>query len=158
LRLILLDDLLKSCKPILTVVDPYIKRHKIDSFQRTDFGWKAEFVPEVDGKYVFNAKLIRSNKVIAGDKKTVVVNVSPSREDYDLHLNRKLMNSIAETSSGESFKLSEFSVDKILPHLNELKHPVIKKRADIWNNPLIYILLILILIAEWAIRRIRGLL
>lgn len=158
LRLVLLEDSLRACKPDMTVVDPYNKKYKMDLFRRTDYGWKAEFTPEVEGKYVFNARLLRLNRIAAGDSKEIIVNMSSGREDYDLNLNTELLKDISNATSGESVKLSGFSAERIYTLMNKEAHPAAKKQLEIWNKPLIYIILVLLLLAEWTIRKTKGML
>jgi len=157
LKLIVLDDKMKSHQPELHVIDPYMKKQKITELIPISNGWITKFIPNNTGKYLFNAKLIDINKIIATDSQNIFVSDDITTEDTNLNINRQLMEKIASINSGLCFSLSEFSAEKITTAVSKTIHPVIKTQIKLTNLPYLFIAIIILLCIEWTISRLRGL-
>jgi uncharacterized membrane protein len=152
IKIILLDDKLRNQKPVLRVVDPYSRIKKIENLTKTTDGWFATYIPEIEGKYTFRANIsnLEDQKIISVENKIL-------NEEFDLKINENLLRQIAVSTGGLFFFSDEFSIDEIIKTVKKKEIPVVSKQIQIYLSPGIYFLILFMLILEWTLRRIKGL-
>ncbi len=117
--------------------------------------YKAEFIPPSAGKLVINGKGLYNGQTIGSDRLELQV-VPYERELLQTAQNQTFLRSLAGQYGG--FYVSPAGLDSLQPALN-LQPERIREKAtiEIWNTPILLILFLAIIIAEWIIRKRYGL-
>ena len=152
IKIILLDDKLKTYKPILTVVDPFSKIHRMENLIKTTDGWLATYIPEIEGEYTFRASVSNLE-----DKKTISVENKLSNEEFNLKIKDDFLKEIANSTGGLFFFSDKFSIDEIIKIVKKKEVPIVSKQIHVYLSPVIYFVILFMLILEWTLRRIKGL-
>ncbi|MFH1226554.1 MAG: hypothetical protein V1701_01465 [Planctomycetota bacterium] len=90
-----------------------------------------------------------------GNPTTISFSVRPPYREYENPgLNTGLLRSLAETSKGEFLYLDEFGTlaQKIKPSADILYTETTEK--DLWDSPLVFLAFLLVITAEWIIRKL----
>ena len=120
-----------------------------------DGRYTVPFTPELEGIYEVSVDAGRDT-VVFGTGETGV-RVAPGREEFrDPHQRRSLLERIAEETGGRYYTLETASR---LPE--DLRYSgggvTVTEERDLWDMPLLFLLLAGLLGAEWGYRRKRGL-
>ena len=125
-------------------------------------------IPDKEGQYegTFTPNTTGFYKIV-GEKQTrdisetaseVVFSVSYARREYEKPLpNPELLQNIAKATDGAFLKLTEIEkLPEIVKPISDIIYTETKE-DDIWDKPAIFILFLLIISAEWVIRKLVGL-
>jgi hypothetical protein len=123
-----------------------------------DGEYRASFVPDEAGVYAIHVDAARSS----GDQKTLgnaTVHVRASAGDteyFDAAMRGSLLKRIAEETGGRFFTPSNAA---LLPEAVSYtgRGVTVVEERDLWDMPVILLLLLALLGTEWAYRRVRGL-
>jgi len=153
--LIVMDKSLKFYKPYLSITEPDMKIKQINVLSVIPDGWNVKFTPSLPGKYILKAWLEKpGSNIVAEDKKVVFIKKTVSSEDFNLQVNRPLMEKIAEITNADSFTLTDFSIDRINSRVKIKTVSGIKRQVNLWTLPVFCFIMIGLLLAEWLIKRI----
>ena len=158
IKLIAIDAALRNSKPKLFVTDPMLRTSQIIELAETNSGWKTYYTPEITGKYSFAARLEKNDKITNTDNYILFIEPEINREELQLSVNTELLDKLSALTGGESCSLSEFNPQKIRNNIMKKSKPVIKKQINTRKLTFIYFIIIILLIIEWFLRRIKGLL
>lgn len=128
-----------------------------------------EYVPDSEGRYRgkllglqegnYSVRLLVPDLSKDPSEAEVAFEVKDELHDehVDLHMNRGLLEKIAEESSGRFYTVETAS---LLPESIEEKSREIPRTAEVelWNSGYLMALFAILLIAEWTIRKLTGLL
>lgn len=108
------------------------------------------------GKYKLDARAYHNKRFLGDDKITFAVSET-STESADIFINDQFMKQIATQTNGEFLVIDQFEISqlKIKPRTTDSDFLY---DINIWNKPLTYIILILLVSLEWYLRRRSGLL
>jgi len=153
--LIVMDKSLKFYKPYLSITEPDMKIKQINVLSVIPDGWNVKFTPSLPGKYILKAWLEKpGSNIVAEDKKVVFIKKTVSSEDFNLQVNRPLMEKIAGITNADSFTLTDFSIDRINSRVKIKTVSGIKRQVNLWTLPVFCFIMIGLLLAEWLIKRI----
>ena len=77
------------------------------------------------------------------------------RESASFNVNDRLLKRISAGTGGKSFVLSSFNYDDLEIEPRSLRNEVLYE-INIWEHPVFYLILILILFVEWWYHRRKG--
>jgi len=109
-----------------------------------------------EGRYEFSATAQKAGRRLGSDKITCEVS-SPSLELENAQINENLLRAIADATGAKYFHISDFRRDSINFPVLKAEETLMKRKVSVWANPAAYILLAVLLVAEWYIRRRAGL-
>jgi Filamin/ABP280 repeat len=115
----------------------------------------ARFTPEEDGLYKVRVSGTRGGKDVGSN--TINVRVAPSDEEYfDAAMRAPLLKRIAEETDGRFFTADDPSglVDAIT---YSGRGVTVVEEKELWDMPIVLLLLLGLMGGEWAYRRSRGL-
>jgi uncharacterized membrane protein len=126
-----------------------------------DGDYRGSFVPDESGLYQIDVTATRSDNTAKTDKtigaRTIHVRVSPGDNEYfDAPMRAPLLRRIAEDTGGRFFTTANAALLPDAINYNGRGVTVVEER-ELWDMPIILILLITLLGAEWLYRRTRGL-
>ncbi|MDA0836856.1 MAG: glutamine amidotransferase [Planctomycetota bacterium] len=99
----------------------------------------------------------RDAKGLIGEDRAVFAVQQSTAEFRDYALNRSLLTSFAALTHGKYYSVAEIS--KIPGDLTAASRNTVKTEiSDIWDHPLIYLVLLALLTVEWIVRKKQGLL
>jgi uncharacterized membrane protein len=99
----------------------------------------------------------RDAKGLIGEDRAVFAVQQSTAEFRDYALNRSLLVSLAALTHGKYYSIAE--IDKIPEDLTAASKKTVKTEiSDIWDHPLIYLILLALLTIEWIVRKKQGLL
>ncbi|MFH1073843.1 MAG: glutamine amidotransferase [Candidatus Firestonebacteria bacterium] len=140
----------------LDILDPNGKLSAIRGLSNIGNGvYEVSFPAESPGNYKLTASAFKGSKNMGTVSFFVPVQAVTS-EDYDLFLNDKILKGVAASSGGRYFEGGCPGLDKMIK-INS-SESVLKEKTPVWDNPLFFILIIILLAVEWFLRRISGLL
>jgi hypothetical protein len=117
--------------------------------------YSASFIPDQDGSWSVDVDAERNGKTIGRDESWTSVAASDD-EYFDAGQRRPLLERIAEETRGRSYTTA--SVDKLPEDLQYAGAGVTQvEERDLWDMPMLFLLLIGFIGGEWALRRKRGL-
>lgn len=118
--------------------------------------YKADFVPKEEGMYEIEVQATDQAGKFLG-RSTASFFVSENHVEFNRpDLQEPLLKRIAEISEGKYMHIS--AADNIADQLAIAKSSYSKTvERDIWDSPAVYFAILLLLAAEWATRRARGL-
>ncbi|MEZ5327838.1 MAG: hypothetical protein R3F19_22560 [Verrucomicrobiales bacterium] len=142
----------------ITVTDPNGDTQKIEgdlSLEKPGL-YTAEFSGGQEGIYRATIVAKDSDNAIIGETEVGWV-VNPGLEEFQrLKGNAELLKELSARTGGEVVKLSE--VDALAKKLEKKSVPVMEtKRSPLWHSPWVLILALACFMAEWGIKRWRGL-
>jgi uncharacterized membrane protein len=145
---------------VATVISPSGKKSEfpMEWTVTRDGEYRASFVPDEAGIYDVKVDAARAT----GDQKslgTSEVHVRASAGDaeyFDAAMRGSLLRRIAEDTGGRFFTVSNASVLPEAVTYTGRGVTVVEER-DLWDMPILLVLLLGLLSAEWAFRRVRGL-
>jgi hypothetical protein len=115
----------------------------------------ASFVPPSDGVYRFHAEAMRGSTVVGTADRAVYVGGS-DREFTDPRLNEGFLRRLADESGGRYARASDAS--QVLSSLDDFaRRATVQEHRDAWDRAWVFTVLVLLLVAEWTLRRRWGL-
>ena len=120
-----------------------------------DGEYRGNVVFKEQGMHTVRVESKRGERVLGRDQ--VHVNAAPSNaEFYNAHLNATTMKRIAEETGGRYYRPAD--VATLADDISYTgRGDSVTERMDLWDMPIIFIALILLLATEWVVRRVRGL-
>jgi uncharacterized membrane protein len=118
--------------------------------------YEATFIARNTGAYSAEATVTKSDGTIAGRAATGWASDPAAAEFRSLAPNRLLLETIARKTGGEIVSMND--LEKFVHHLPEHRAPITEPWSDpLWNKPLVFLFVIGCFVAEWGIRRWKGL-
>ena len=118
---------------------------------RRDGNYRGELPALAAGEYEYRAQVYLGEQQIGEDEGRFVVE-EYSREFERIELDESLLREIARVSGGRYFPLDEAGeLPEALPMLN--REVSGSREVELWNHPLVLIALIVLLAAEWTLRK-----
>jgi uncharacterized membrane protein len=139
------------------ITDPYGEVHEISLFPdlSEDGKYTGSYVLENPGVYSVEVAA-KKNAVLLGTKKRSVLSYSTKKEFHDAVLKKSYLETIARINGGVYYEPSK--ADAIPAGLQSRRSSSSIFHYDyIWDSPLLFILIVIVLSVEWVIRRNRGL-
>lgn len=120
-----------------------------------DGEYRARFVPREEGLYEIRVDVEEGGEFLASDASYVQVK-DPAREYFDAEMQAPTLRRIAEETNGHFYTWETVST---LPEdiIFTDSGTTVVERRDLWDMPAIFLMLILLVSAEWGYRRKRGL-
>jgi len=123
-----------------------------------DGEYRASFVPDEAGVYEVRVDATRST----GDQKTLGTSVAHVRasagdaEYFDAAMRSSLLKRIADDTGGRFFTTANAS---LLPEAVSYtgRGVTVVEERELWDMPILFILLMVLVGSEWGLRRVRGL-
>jgi len=145
---------------VATVTSPSGKKSEIpmEWTVTRDGEYKASFVPDEPGAYAINVEAARSS----GDQKTLgsgSIHVRASAGDaeyFDASMRASLLKRIAEETGGRFFTPANAATLPEAVSYTGRGVTVVEER-DLWDMPILLLLMLGLMGTEWAYRRVRGL-
>jgi hypothetical protein len=145
---------------VATVTSPSGKKSEIpmEWTVTRDGEYRASFVPDEPGAYAINVEAARSS----GDQKTLgtgSIHVRASAGDaeyFDASMRASLLKRIAEETGGRFFTPSNAATLPEAVSYTGRGVTVVEER-DLWDMPILLLLMLGLMGTEWAYRRVRGL-
>jgi uncharacterized membrane protein len=114
----------------------------------------AAFAPDTPGVYRVHAEATRGSTKLGASDRAVYVGAN-NREFADPRLNEGLLRRLARESGGQYVRASDAT--RVLTWLDDsAKQQAAPELRDLWNRPWALALVILLLCAEWTLRRRWG--
>ncbi|MCP4725265.1 MAG: hypothetical protein GY863_09525, partial [bacterium] len=112
------------------------------------------YIPGREGMYEISVEASHEGRSL-GEKKQKFL-IRPSKKEYnDATLKKILLQNIAEISNGEYYASND--IQDLLVNLRTRKTSTsIFKTEFLWDLPLLYLLVLILLSAEWIYRRRKG--
>ncbi|MDI6641624.1 MAG: glutamine amidotransferase [Elusimicrobiota bacterium] len=163
IKLLTSNDKLKKFKPVVNITDPLFKKASLEDIIPTPTGWQVSFRPSLSGTYRVEAKIesllpSASKKILARDSHLFSVSSEVTTEEFDLQLNTKLLNDIATFTGGISAPLSNFSISELNSIVQSKIQPVVTEQLYFVSLPVVFFVIVGLLLFEWVIRRLQGML
>jgi uncharacterized membrane protein len=119
-----------------------------------DGSYIGSFVPPQDGTYSVTVRAEVADGVLGSASS--VLEAGPSREEYfDAGRRTALLERVARETGGRSYTVD--NVDQLPEDVRFTGAGVtVTERRELWDMPIIFLLLVGLLGAEWAVRRMRG--
>jgi uncharacterized membrane protein len=118
--------------------------------------YEATYIAQEPGAYSVEALVMRGDGTAAGQAAAGWASDPAAAEFRSLKPDRKLMEAIAKRSGGEVVQLEE--LDKFVRQLPQRHAPITETWSDpLWQNPLVFLFVLGCFVAEWGIRRWKGL-
>ncbi len=140
-----------------TITDPLGQTHEV-AFQEdlaTPGAYTASFVPAAEGVYEVSVSGEMEGVTIGESTKSFLARPS-AREYYDATLKRPFLENLARTAGG--FYHSPEEASDLPELLRSRRTNTSIYRADyLWDMPLLFVLILALLSAEWIYRRRKGL-
>jgi len=115
----------------------------------------AAFTPERQGVYHVHAEAMRGSTSVGSADRTVYVG-GHEREFADPRLNEGFLRRLAADSGGRYVRAADAS--RVLSWLDDsARHTTTEERRNVWDRAWVFILVVLLLSAEWTLRRRWGL-
>jgi hypothetical protein len=118
--------------------------------------YEATFVARQAGAYSVEAQVTRSDGVIAGQAAAGWASDPAADEFRSLKPNRALLEDIARKTGGELIEMDE--LENFVRGLPKRQAPITETHASpLWHQPWVLLLVLGCFVAEWGIRRWKGL-
>ncbi len=118
--------------------------------------YEATYIPRETGGYLAEALVVDSAGVEVGRAETGWSSDPAADEFQSLKPNRPLMESVARQTKGEMVSAS--GLDAFVKSLPQRKAPVTETwTGPLWHQPAVFLFALLCFVAEWGLRRWRGL-
>ncbi len=122
---------------------------------RDDGSYSARFAPSDTGRYIIDAVAQRGRDSVQSATTTLIVD-ERGADVAQVELRTALLRRIAEETGGKYYPLSEVSQlanDAVFTDAGV----TVREARDLWDMPVVFFLLALLMGAEWGYRRWRGL-
>jgi len=117
--------------------------------------YEATYIAREAGAYSVEAEVTRSDGRAAGQAAAGWASDPAAAEFRSLKPNRALMETIAKRTGGEVVRLADLS--SFVRKLPQRHAPITETWTEpLWQNPLVFLFVLGCLVAEWGIRRWKG--
>ena len=120
-----------------------------------DGEYRGTFVPQEEGLHEVRVVAREGGEFLASDASYVRVK-DPAREYFDAEMHGTALRRIADDTDGHFYTPETVSTLPEDISFTDAGTTVVEQR-DLWNMPIIFLLLIALVSAEWGYRRVRGL-
>ena len=120
-----------------------------------DGEYRANLIPREEGLYKVEVSALQDGEFLASAASYVRVK-DPAREYFGSEMQRNTLMRIAEETGGRFYTPSTVSTLPEDISFTESGTTVIERR-DLWDMPIIFMMLMVLISAEWGYRRLRGL-
>ena len=118
--------------------------------------YETTFTPSADGAYVAEATVIDGDGISVGRAETGWTTELSADEFKSLTANRALMTSLAQATGGRVLRPSE--LEGLVRELPRRSAPVTERVSEpIWHRSAVFLFALGCFIAEWGLRRRKGL-
>ena len=118
--------------------------------------YEAAYIAREPGAYAAQAQVLRADGTPAGDAATGWTSDPAAEEFHSLKPNRALLESIARRTGGELVPLAE--MDQFVRRLPSRPAPITETWSEpLWHQPMVFLFVLGCLVADWGIRRWKGL-
>jgi hypothetical protein len=118
--------------------------------------YEADYAAREAGAYCAEAVVTQPDGTVAGRAATGWASDIAAAEYRSLQPNRSLLEAIARKTGGEMVALND--LDKFVRRLPERRAPIAETYSrPLWDNPAVYLFALACFVAEWGIRRWKGL-
>ena len=119
-----------------------------------DGSYLGSFVPPEDGTYTVSVQAETADGILGNAAS--ILEAGPSREEYfDAGRRTALLERVARETGGRSYTVDD--VDRLPEDVRFTGAGVtVTERRELWDMPIIFLLLVILLGAEWGVRRVRG--
>ena len=120
-----------------------------------DGAYRASFTPDEAGRYEIRVAASRDDRALGAD--TVFLQAAPStREFFGAQMNPSLLRRIAEETGGRFYTPASMAA---LPE--DVRYTgggvTMVEEKELWDMPILFLLLVGLVATEWGVRRARGL-
>ncbi|HEX7319432.1 MAG TPA: hypothetical protein VF399_03630 [bacterium] len=122
---------------------------KIPFFETAQGFYEASFMPDDKGNITVTAYGLLDNDSLKSHDRNLVI--SGDNVEIRKSINRILLSSLAESTGGQFYAL-----DRLAGFVPPAARPEIVKRSMNLDHPVVYILIFVLLAADWILRRIQG--
>ena len=139
------------------VTDPGGSKHQIDFISELngDGEYVTTFVPNTPGIYHIEVTAEQNGEFIARQQQSFLSKTS-KKELYNATLKRTFLEDLANTSNGIFYEPSQ--INSIPVNLKNRKSNTSVYRTNyLWDTPLLFLIVVVLLSAEWIYRRQKGL-
>ncbi len=140
-----------------TITDPRGEIHAVQFLpELTEEGsYSSAFVPQEPGVYTLALTAEQNGRAIGRQQQSFISRAS-KKEFYNATLKRAFLEDLAELTNGVYYQPSQF--EAIPENLKTRKTSTSILRSEyIWDLPLLFIFIVVLLSAEWIYRRYKGL-
>lgn len=117
--------------------------------------YEATYIARETGAYSVEAQVTRADGKIAGQAAAGWTSDPAAEEFRSLKPDRALMETIAKRTGGEVVALAD--LEKFVRRLPERHAPITETWTEpLWQKPLVFLLVLACFVAEWGIRRWKG--
>jgi hypothetical protein len=118
--------------------------------------YEATYIARERGAYSADALVTQADGKIAGRAATGWTSDPAAAEFRSLKPNRALLETIAKRTGGSVVAMGD--LDNFVSHLPEHRAPITETWTEpLWHKPVIFLFVICCFLAEWGIRRWKGL-
>ncbi|MEW6156106.1 MAG: glutamine amidotransferase [Verrucomicrobiota bacterium] len=118
--------------------------------------YQVSFVPRESGGYFAEAVVFDSNGVEVGRAETGWTSEPAAEEFRSLKPNRPLLETIARQTGGEMLEMS--GLNSFVASLPHRKAPIMESWSfPLWHQPAVFLFALVCFLAEWGLRRWKGL-
>jgi hypothetical protein len=118
--------------------------------------YEATYIARESGAYAVNASVLEPNGTVAGQAAAAWVCDPEADEFRSLRPNRALLETIARRTGGEMVEMRD--LEKFVRRLPERPAPVREPWSyALWHQPAVFLFALTCFVAEWGIRRWKGL-
>jgi uncharacterized membrane protein/cytochrome c-type biogenesis protein CcmH/NrfF len=137
----------KTSKDIVLIAEPSLDEAGV---------YEVVFVPQTAGAWKVKAEAISSDgEELVADESGWVVESSVS-EFHSIGTNHALLESLARETGGEM--IHESMLDSFVTRLKSKPMPVMEAwTMPLWDQPIVFLIVVACFVAEWGLRRRRGL-
>jgi hypothetical protein len=117
--------------------------------------YEATYIAREAGAYSVEAQVTRADGKIAGQAAAGWASDPAAAEFRSLKPNRALLESIAKQTGGEVVAMED--LEKFVRQLPERHAPITETHTDpLWQKPYVFLFVLGCFVAEWGIRRWKG--
>ena len=140
----------------VTAPDGLMQRVPLDWTVERDGEYQGTFEPTQEGEYEIRVDAYRGEDTLLGSDQTYLY-VGPSSQEYfDADLRRSVLERLARETGGRYYDPT--TVQTLAEDIRYTGAGVtLTEERDLWDMPILFLLLVAFVGAEWALRRRRGL-
>ena len=140
-----------------TVTDPFgsVKSLQFHPDLSSDGEYTAQFVPQEQGVYKIYVDAVKNGKTVGKHHRSFLSRTS-KKEYFNATLKKKFLQNLADTNGGFYYEASSFEEipENIVSHKSQVS---VYRKEYLWDMPLLFLVALGLLSAEWIYRRRKGL-